>query len=244
MPANILPIVIGVAVAALILGAIVGYAASLLEGRLNKTLDESREVTDPTDPNYKEPEPVVVGHDILKVNIDAALKLHLILDGVELEPDGLTAEQRARLVNVIVQIRPWIDGKIVPSAEPLLPIVASPEPKISALSTLSTPQAAQSTPATPHVRINPLQGFRSLVESEVKKPEPLLQNNIISLIDEVLQKKLETSPLIDKKIRIEAGPTGEVIVYVGSARYIGVDNVPDPAVQNIIQDAIAEWNAK
>lgn len=241
MPANILPIIIGVAVAALILGAIVGYAASLLEGRLNKTLDESREVTDPNDPNYKEPEPVVVGHDILKVNIDAALKLHLILDGVELEPDGLVAEQRARLVNVIVQIRPWIDGKIVPSAEPLLPVVASPEPKISALSTLSTPQ---STPATPHVRINPLQGFRSLVESEVKKPEPLLQNNIISLIDEVLQKKLESSSLIDKKIRIEAGPTGEVIVYVGSARYIGVDNVPDSAIQRIIQDAIAEWNAK
>lgn len=243
MPANILIIVIVVGAVALVLGAIAGYVGGLLESRLNKTLDESREITDPDDPNYKEPEPVVTVHDILKVNIDEKLKLHLLLDGVDLEPDGLTAEQRARLVNVIMQIRPWIDGKTVASAEPLLPILPpAPEPKISTFPTFSMPQVAQATPTPPPKRINPLLGFRTLVESEVKKPEPLLQNNIISLIDEVLQKKLETSPLSDKKIRLEAGPIGEVIVYVGSARYSGVDEVPDPAIRSIIQDAIAQWN--
>jgi hypothetical protein len=108
----------------------------------------------------------------------------------------------------------------------------------------STPVAAQPVSTVQPPRIDPRRGFLSLLESEAKKPEPLLKNNIISLIDEVLQKKLETSTLSNKNIRIEAGATGEVIVYVGSARYMSIDSVPDQAIRDIIQESITEWNNK
>lgn len=236
-------IIIVVAVIAILVGAVAGYFAAMVEGRLNKALDNAREVSDPNDPNYVKPLPKINEHEILKITIDPALTWHLELDGVRLESDGLTAEQRTRLVNVVVQIRPWIDGKVVaaPVASAPLPAMSAPKPSISS----SAPAPVGMPPiSTPPARIDPRRGFRTLLESDVKKPEPLLKNNIVALIDEVLQKKLETSPLAHKKVRLEEGSTGEVVVYVGSARYAGIDAVPDEDIRTIIQQAIKEWNDK
>ena len=67
---------------------------------------------------------------------------------------------------------------------------------------------------------------------------------IVEMIDEVLQKKLEDSPLAGKKIRLEEGTVGEVVVFVGAIRYSGIDAVPDEQIKAIIREAIAEWNKK
>jgi hypothetical protein len=64
------------------------------------------------------------------------------------------------------------------------------------------------------------------------------------MIDEVLQTKLSGTQLMDKAIRLEDGPMGEVIVCVGSQRYDGVGAVPDPEIRDIIKAAITEWERK
>ena len=153
MQNNPLIIIIIVGAIALVLGAIVGYVGAILESRLTKSLDDARGSTDSNDPKpdafgvLQAPALHVMNHDILEVSVDANLLLHLSLDGISLEPDGLTAEQRARLVNIIVQIRPWIDGKTVST-----PVAASfmvPMPEANQfIFTSPAPVAAQSSSAS------------------------------------------------------------------------------------------------
>jgi hypothetical protein len=225
-----------------VIAIILGYLVAILENRLTTVLKEGRgdvNPDDPLDPDEK-PTPKLDEHDVLKVTIDPGLKWHLELDGVRIEPDGLTAEQRTRLVNVVVQIRPWIDGKIVPVAAPKPPDAG---PDLAAPSSLvaSTPVGTQ-PPVTSPLRVDAVRGFRSLLENDMKKPEPIKGPSIVGLIDEVLQKKLEGSPLASKRIRLEEGSVGEVVVYVGAIRYSGIDAVPDDDIKAIIREAITEWD--
>ena len=225
----------------LVVGAIIGYIGALLEARLTTALKEGREEINPEHPDAPPP-PKLDEHDILKVTIDPALKWHLELDGVRVEPDGLTAEQRARLVNVVVQIRPWIDGKTLPAVAPKPP--ADPRQDLAAAEALvAATSAGVIKPIAPlKPRVDVRRGFRTLLESDVKDPKPIKDPSIVEMIDEVLQKKLEGSPLTGKKIRLEEGSVGEVVVFVGAIRYSGIDAVPDEQIKAIIREAIAEWN--
>jgi hypothetical protein len=78
-------------------------------------------------------------------------------------------------------------------------------------------------------------------ENVSRKVEPK-PKTIVGMIDDVLQKKLVTSPLQGRKIKLEDGLHGEVVVLVDADRYVGVDQVPDPQVQAIIRESIAEWD--
>jgi len=218
-----------------VIAAVAGYLIGMLDSRVTSALKEGREKA-PGD--EEKPTPKLDEHDVLKVTINQTLKWNLELDGARIESDSLTPEQRTRLVNVIVQIRPWIDGKTVapPVAVPA-PIQTSP---ISA-SALVGVQPAVAVPAAA-LRLDIGRGFRSLLDSEIKKPEPPKPPSIVTMIDEVLQKKLASSPLADKKIRLEEGSVGEVVVFVGAARYSGIDAVPDENIKAIIHEAITEWD--
>jgi hypothetical protein len=222
-----------------VVGGIIGYVIAIFEGRLTTALKEGRGEATPDDPDEK-PLPKVDEHDVLKVTIDPGLKWHLDLDGTRIEPDGLTAEQRTRLVNVVVQIRPWIDGKIISAVAPKLP---DPEPDQSAAAAvvIANSVGIQPVVATP-LRIDPLRGARDLLKSDFVKPEPPKPVSIVAMIDEVLQQKLESSPLAAKKIHLEEGSVGEVVVFVGGTRYSGIDAIPDDDIKAIIREAIAEWN--
>ncbi len=220
-----------------ILAAAAGYVFRILDSRVTTALVEAREKA-PAEEDEK-PTAKLDEHSVLKVSVDPALKWHLELDGARLEPDGLTAEQRKRLVNVIVQIRPWIDGKTVAPPVPA-PAPVSESPAAAVPLVASAPIGTQ--PAA--LRLDIGRGFRSLLESDIKKPEPPKVASIVGMIDEVLQKKLENSPLAGKRIRLEEGSVGEVIVFVGTLRYSGVDAVPDEDIKAIIRAAIAEWDKK
>lgn len=158
------------------------------------------------------------------------------IDGQPVPLETLTAEQRQRLVAIIVQIRPWIDGKKI---APPTASVPTPPPALVSPRPVSASTSAESTsPPT----INPLRGWRSMLANEVKVPESPSKVSIISMIDEILQQKLQNSPLADQKIKMEEGPMGEVLVHVGALRYSGLDNVPDAAIRTLIQEAIDEFN--
>ena len=173
------------------------------------------------------------------------------IDGQPVPLETLTAEQRQRLVAIIVQIRPWIDGKkIAPPPAPVpthpaasAPVSAPPPAPVSPQPVSPQPVSASTSAETPSPpTINPLRGWRSMLANEVKVPESPSKVSIISMIDAILQQKLQNSPLANQKIKMEEGPMGEVLVHVGALRYSGLDNVPDAAIRALIQEAIDEFN--
>jgi uncharacterized membrane-anchored protein len=82
---------------------------------------------------------------------------------------------------------------------------------------------------------------------QTKKPEP--EKNIASLsivqqIDTVLQARLENTPLAGRGIRLQESIQGGVEVYVGSRKFLSIDDVSDEDVKAAIRSAIAEWEKK
>lgn len=220
-----------------VIATLLGYVIAVVEGRLTDALEKGREEATPDEPE-QEPTPKRDEHDILKVSIDSALKWHLALDGVRIEANDLTVEQRTRLVNVVIQMRPWIDGKTAPPPKPPeTPSVAASSP-----ATIASFPVTEPSGVSPDLRVSIVRGFRTMLENDIKKPEPIKGPSIVGMIDEVLQKKLESSPLGGKKIRLEEGRNGEVVVFVGAIRYSEIDAVPDDDIKAIIREAIAEWD--
>ncbi|GAB4501783.1 MAG: hypothetical protein Fur0035_13270 [Anaerolineales bacterium] len=171
-------------------------------------------------------------HSALRVLIDKKLRWHLELDGQRLadNPQDLTPEQKQRLVGVIVQIRPWLEGKTAPAAAP----APAPAP-------IAAP-AAVPAPTAPR-RVSLGESFRAVLQSDIqgKKAPPPAILSVVSLIDDILQKNIAETPLAARKIKLEEGGIGEVMVWVGPTRY-ALEAVPDPEIKAAIQAAIAEFN--
>ncbi len=249
----------------IVLAAVGGYLFGLLDRWVTQRIRKKPEKTPPPTVVEKIVEKVVEipveanlpgEKTLLKVTVDQAPRVHLELEGNRLEdPTRITVEQRQHLVNVIVQMRPWIDGKPAPAAPVVQPApapVAQPRP---------IPQPAPATPpqpplpaaplVTPSPAVSPIpakidlaRGFRSMLNNEAKSPEALKNTSIVGMIDSVLQTKVVGTPFSGMGIRLEEGSLGEVIVYVGASRYPGIEAVPDPEVQALIRSAIADWEKK
>jgi hypothetical protein len=213
-----------------------GYALAFFDKRLTaalkqKKLDEQeskeKQVVKPDMPTKETSE-----HTALRILLDKSLKWHLELDGNRLSLDDITIEQRQRLVNVLAQIRPWVDGKPAPAGESARP--ASPG---------TTAKPAADNPASTAPRIDMMRGLRTLLEKDVvgslEKPSSI---SLVSLIDEILQKRITGTPLALREIKLEEGKYGEVNVMVEHQRYTSVDDVPDPEIQAAIKASIAEFN--
>jgi hypothetical protein len=178
-------------------------------------------------------------HTALQVLVDPVQNWLVEVDGQRIPAGELTADQRQRLLNIVVQIRPWIDGKLAPKVSPTPAPVDSPLPAPQP----RTPESRLASSVAPTgPRIDPIRGFRSMVENDVKKKEVPHLVSVVSLIDDVLQRQLENSPLANRGIKLEEGPHGEVLVHVGNLRYSGIDEVPQPEIQAAIKNAIAEFN--
>ena len=224
-----------------LIALVAGYAARMFEER-------SKPEAQATDAPETEKPILPEEHTALKVTLDKSLVWHLEVDGARVAPDNLTPEQRARLVNIIVQIRPWIDGKTAPAPTSSAPTPVSPAPApLPALAVSPSPAAKPSVLTKPdedgekNLKISIGRGFRSLVANDLKIIESTRPPSIVSMIDDFLQKRLAVSPLANRDIHLEEGSLGEVIVFVGKTRYAGVDDVPDPEIQTMIKAAIKDW---
>ncbi|MDO9129065.1 MAG: hypothetical protein Q7U34_04290 [Anaerolineales bacterium] len=65
--------------------------------------------------------------------------------------------------------------------------------------------------------------------------------SIVAQINDILQSKLIGTPLEKRGVRLQESSSGGVMVFVGLKIYDGIDAVPDPEVQAIIRQAVAEW---
>lgn len=242
------------AIILIVVAAIAGYVLGIVDSRITasmrKKVDENTDSSSNTPPQPAGENQNRLGElTALKVNIDQTLKWHLDLDNVQMDdPNTMSKEQRQRLVSIITQIRPWIDGKPAQpanyAANEALPSPAAAAPQPSPVKTPSLAIPAQANAANgPAPRIDAIRGLRSLLQNEIKSPSQT-GISIVAMIDEVLQAKLMNSPLSDRSIRLEEGRMGEVIVLVGIKRYSSVDEVPEPEIRAIIKAAISDWEKK
>lgn len=217
---------------AVLIALVAGYAARMLEEKPQNELPAAEAET----PKEVLPEE----HVALRVMLDKSLQWHVEVDGTRVLPAEVTPEQRARLVNILVQIRPWVDGKSAPApAAPAPPPAPAPASVVS-ISAVSA-SSEKKDEDKPRMRLNLGRGFRSLMANDIKVIENTRPPSIVTLIDDFLQKRLAASPLAGQEIHLEEGPRGEVIVFVGKTRYAGVDEVTDPQIQAMIRAAIKDW---
>ncbi len=244
---------LGPAIILIIIAAIAGYVIGIIDSRMTASLkknitpqpDVSELVTSPE--NTKTRSFFPGEHTVLRVSIDEALHWHFEIDGKRFDsPDGISSEQKQRSINVIRQIQNWMHIEIPASQNETVTekvveaqSLSNPIPPVPQVSRALPVQDVISKP-----KIDPMRGFRSILNNEVKSPNDKKGLSIVEMIDEVLQLKLAVSPLSDKAIHLEEGPQGEVIVHIGVQRYSGIGEVPDPEIQSIIKSAISDWERK
>jgi hypothetical protein len=150
--------------------------------------------------------------EILRAWRTPASKVWLEMDGARLEDKtAMKPDQQRRLLNLLVDLRPWLSGAPAPESQ-------------------TAPQAEMSVPLPGKKAGKPV--------PEVPKPS---LKSIIQQINDVLQENLITSVFKDREIQLTEGPDGAVIVQDGRMKYEGIDAVPDPEIKAMIRQAITQW---
>jgi hypothetical protein len=153
-------------------------------------------------------------------------KVWLAMDGARLnDKAALQPGQYQRLLNLVIDLRPWLE-----MTRPDTPAPALPQPSI---------RTAAPVPAVVQPQVQAGNKKTAPVE-EAAAPAPVL-DSIIQQIDKVLQARLVTSPFKDRDIQLVEGPGGIVLVKDGVKSYEGVDGIPDPEIKDLIRQAVAEW---
>ncbi|HTX93218.1 MAG TPA: hypothetical protein VMC09_18530 [Anaerolineales bacterium] len=158
--------------------------------------------------------------EVLRAWRNPANKVWLEMDGKRLEAkEALGPEQRQRLVNLLLDLRPWLD-----TTRPATPVASQAPQQAAAVSPMPAPAVPDKD------------------KTKAKEATPSVQiTSIVEQIDAVLQTKLLSSPFKDRKIGLVEGPGGMVIVQDGANRYEGIDAVPDPEVKALIRLAVSDW---
>ena len=224
-------ILIGVSLAALFFG----YFFGLFEGRgqgyqKRKNEEELEKAAKAPFENFvPPPSPPVASpeNSLIRLSLDEQDQPQLALDGQHVETSALAPEQRKRLIDLMLMMRPWAEGRLapaptVPPKPATQPVTAAPVERTAASEQLTTPVAA-SAPNT--AAVGP-------------------DSSIVVQIDAVLQARLIGTQLGQQGVRLVESTDGAVIVVVGQNRYSGVDEVPQPEVQAAIRAAIAEWEKR
>jgi hypothetical protein len=199
----------------------IGYIIGLVEAAIKqKSKDkkkahlEEKEEIDLSLAPLKQP-------NLFSINRDPSKALVLELEGQTISnKDELTPDNKRLLVNLMVEVRPWLETTI---STPMPPQTETQPEQI-----FIQPQTA--SPSIPSISTLLLQST----------PVPSTES-IVSQIDTVLQNRLAASPLANQGIRLQESPTGGVRVYVGLNRFDGIDAIPDPEIKAFIRQAVAEW---
>jgi hypothetical protein len=150
----------------------------------------------------------------------------LEMDGKRLDnKEALLPAQRQRLLNLVLDLRPWLEMTRSAAARP-------GEAQQPVRSAVPEPGGAAQLVQT--------KKSNSALADEKKPPQPVL-DSIIEQINRILQEKLTASMFRERGIQLTEGPGGIVIIKDGVNTYEGVDTVADPEVKAIIQEAVADW---
>jgi len=103
------------------------------------------------------------------------------------------------------------------------------------------PPMAEPGVESERLSLNPFKVFTQPYE-EASPETPRL--SIAAQIDEILQQKLENTPLEERGIRLMEQAGQGITVMVGLDKYDSVEAVPEAVVRAIIREAVAEWEAR
>ncbi len=251
MPQNISLASILIPIVALILGWVIGFFDSNIrtakkikeaerqaELAINQVRDEAKQAIQTA---------AVVApaeNSLLKLSIDEHNRPCLDLDGQRVETSQLAPEQRKRLIDLMVIMRPWIEDSATqkPAAtssaasHPIAahtPSLSKPIPPSGTMQTLPAAAPASQPQSMPVVAAS------VLPSKEVAGPITM-----VGQIDAILQAHLTSTPLASRKIRLIESLHGDVIVMVGTQRYENISDVPDTEILAAIRAAVAEWERK
>ena len=83
--------------------------------------------------------------------------------------------------------------------------------------------------------------FSTRDSSPASWTEPLIP---VEAINDLVQKRLQERPdLAGQHVRLTTEASGDLRIYVGPRAFESVDDVPEPEVRALIQDAIREWES-
>ncbi|SRR5581483_2925217 len=215
---------------------IIGDVAGLFEGRSQGYKKRKKEEAEEQRAKSVMPVPLpppspLVDNSLLKLSLDEKNQLRLDLDGQRMDTSQLTPEQRKRLIDLMVMMRPWIEAA---PAKPTASPIATQTPSVSR--TMQTPPIAASIP--------PPKSTFSAAAPAIPSKEEAAPTSMVGQIDVILQRMLIGTPLANLGVRLVESSQGTVTVMVGTKQYMGVGDVPDPQVQAAIRAAIAEWEKK
>lgn len=216
----------------------VGYFVGLFEGHGQGNKKRGQE-----EPGEERTQPPVImskENNLLKLSLNENNQLRLEVDGQGADASQLTPEQRKRLIELMVMMRPWIDASAPKPAVPPQPVL-SPTPPSTALAAPVSQPVSTPVPA-PFSMSNISKAIAPVLIPPAKKEEA--PTSMVGQIDAILQEHLANSPLANRAIRLMESPEGGVVVIVGLTKYDSVGEVPDPQVQAMIRTAIAEWENK
>jgi hypothetical protein len=168
----------------------------------------------------------------------------LEIDGEKFSSPGeLNAAHRNQLMQGITELRNWV----VVEQNPPPPVVQSNTGSAANSSGSSTPshptEPAVAEAEKNRVNLNPINVFARALQSDVKQADQP-NKSIAAQIDEILQEKLENTPLAQRAIRLMELPGKGMVVMVGLDQYDGVSSVPDPEIRDLIRSCVAEWERR
>jgi hypothetical protein len=164
---------------------------------------------------------------------------------------SLTVEVDGKTYERVTDLPPETRSQQVRLARDWLLWLGMPASRLAALvnpasqGTVEPPQTAQtvagrgSTARAQEVKTTP----KSVKMAEKGKAEST-QQSIAAQIDEILQARIENSPLAERGIKIQELPGQGMVVMVGVEKYPDLSMVPDREVRDAIAAAVAEWEKK
>lgn len=147
-------------------------------------------------------------------------------------PEDVQPAQLEKLNATITELCDWL-GQPIPTHPP----------------SAEAPAFLTSEPFPPTIvekpsRRGPLDIIKNSLEADIRSSIKSAPKSLAAQVDEILQEKLAESTMASRGIRIMDTPSADLVVMVGLSKYDGIDAVPDPEIQALIREAVAEWGRR
>jgi hypothetical protein len=150
-------------------------------------------------------------------------------------PSEMTEDQKARFTRLLEVLQSW-----------MTPPKDGPEGGQSALKVSAVGVASEKLPAgldEKRISYNPIKAFADAIGADTNKPKSESMS-IVAQVDEILQEKLENTPLAKRGISMKDSLDGGLLVWVGLQQYAGIDEVPDPEIRQVLRESVEEWERR
>jgi hypothetical protein len=158
--------------------------------------------------------------------------------------EKLPSRQVSLLIQSLNDLQIWLNVDNITSrlgiTRPADPVVEKPSQLIAEqLLVDDQPAAIPDSDSVEPIRVDVTEIVTRAVNPKIKVKEK--PKSIVEQVDEILQKRLATSPYSHRLIRLVDAQGGGVEVLVDAQKYDGVGDVPDPDVRDFIQQCVKEW---